>query len=150
MINARPITGFGWGKFQDDSLLYFKQSQNYPLTDENKFGLHNFLLSYAVELGLPGLTLWALGLILGVGSALLSRGPPDLGPWRVALLAIFVMLLVVSNSVPPTEFPNLSVWLFAGVAFSGRYAVKARAGPAPAVAPAPAGTAPARPGPALA
>ena len=53
MIEARPLTGFGWGRFQDDSLLYFRQSQNYPLTDVNQYGLHNFLLTYAVELGLP-------------------------------------------------------------------------------------------------
>jgi putative inorganic carbon (hco3(-)) transporter len=121
MIKARPLTGFGWGEFQNNSLLYFRQSQNYPLTDENKFGLHNFLLTYAVELGLPGATLWILGVLAGVGSALLTRGPPDLQFWRRALLATLVIFVIVGNSVPPTEFPNLSLWLLAGVAFSGRY-----------------------------
>jgi putative inorganic carbon (hco3(-)) transporter len=122
MIKARPLTGFGWGQFQNNSLLYFRQSQNYLLTDENLYGLHNFLLTYAVELGLPGATLWALGLLTGVGSALLTRGPPDLQFWRRALVAVLVLFLVVANSIPPTEFPNLSLWLLAGVAFSGRYA----------------------------
>ncbi len=121
MIKARPLTGFGWQRFQDDSLLYFRQNQNFPLT-ATKVDVHNFFLSYAVELGLPGLALWAFGLLMGVGSALLTRGPPDLGPWRVALLGTLISFAVVSNSVPPSLFPNLSLWLLAGVAFSGRYA----------------------------
>jgi O-antigen ligase len=121
MIKARPLTGFGWGQFQRNSLLYFRQSQNYLLTDENQYGLHNFLLTYAVELGLPGATLWALALLTGVGSAMLSRGPPDLQLWRRVLLATLVIFVVVANSIPPEEFPNLSLWLLAGVAFSGRY-----------------------------
>jgi O-antigen ligase len=125
MLKTRPLTGFGWDRFQSDSLLYFQQNQNYPLT-ATKNGVHNFLLLYAVELGLPGLTLWALGVLLGVGGAMVSRGPPDLGPWRVALLALFLMFIVVANAVPPTLFSNLSLWLFAGVAFSGRYAMSAR------------------------
>ena len=120
MIKARPLTGFGWQRFQDDSLLYFRQSQSFPLT-ATTFAVHNFLLSYGVDLGLPGLTLWAFGLLAGLSSALRTRGPPDLSPWRVALLATVVMFAVVSNSVPPSLFPNLSLWLLAGVAFSGRY-----------------------------
>jgi putative inorganic carbon (hco3(-)) transporter len=123
MVAARPLTGVGWARFQADSLLYFRQSQNYPINPRlTRFGIHNFLLLYAVELGLPGLTLWTLGLLLGIGSALLTRGPPDLDPWRAALLAVFVAFLVVANSVPPSVFPNLSLWLLAGVVFSGRYA----------------------------
>jgi putative inorganic carbon (hco3(-)) transporter len=120
MIEARPLTGFGWGRFQAESQLFFRQSQNYPLTATQN-GIHNFVLLYAVELGVPGLVLWGLGLLTGVGSALLTRGPPDLAPWRTGLIAVFVMFLVVANSVPPSLFPNLSLWLVAGVAFSGRY-----------------------------
>lgn len=121
MIEARPLTGFGWQRFQDDSLLYFRQSQDYPLTATAN-GVHNFLLSYAVDLGLPGLALWLAGVMAGVGSALLTRGPPDLRPWRIALVGVVVIFAVVSDSVPPSLFPNLSLWLFAAVAFSGRYA----------------------------
>ena len=122
MIKARPLTGFGWGQFESHSLLYFRQSQNYPLTDEYRYGLHNFVLTYAVELGLPGATLWGLGLLLGVGSALLTRGPPDLQYWRAALLAAAVIFVVVADAIPPIGFPNLSLWLLAAVAYSGRYA----------------------------
>ena len=116
MIKARPLTGFGWGKFQADSQEFFRQSQNFPLTATNA-GVHNFALLYAAELGLPGLTLWVFALLTGVGGALLSRGPPGLVPWRAGLLAIFIAFVIVSNSVPPTLFPNLSLWLWAGVAY---------------------------------
>lgn len=120
MFKARPLTGFGWDKFQADSPLYFKRSQNYPLTAVG-FGIHNFLLSYLVELGLPGFGLWTLGVLLGVGGAFLTRGPPDLDAWRAGLIAVFVMFVVVAFSVPPNLFPNLALWLWAGVVFSGRY-----------------------------
>jgi putative inorganic carbon (hco3(-)) transporter len=121
MIKARPLTGFGWGRFQDFSEDYFRQSQNIPLT-ATSIDIHNFVLLYAVELGLPGVTLWAFGLLAGVGTALLTRGPPDHARWRVGLLAIALMFVVVSDSTPPTLFPNLSLWLWAGVVFGGRYA----------------------------
>jgi O-antigen ligase len=123
IVTARPLTGVGWSKFQTASLLYFRQSQNYPLDPSLiKAGIHNFLLTYAAELGLVGLALWGFGLVLGIGSALLTRGPPDLGPWRVALVAVFTIFLVVANAVPPSLFPNLSLWMLAGVASAGRYA----------------------------
>jgi hypothetical protein len=78
-------------------------------------------LTYAVELGLVGMTLWVLGLLFGVGTALATRGPPDLVRWRVGLLAVATAYLVVMNSVPPTAWLNRSIWLFAGVVYSGRY-----------------------------
>lgn len=121
MLQAKPVTGFGWLKFQSDSQLYFRQSQNYPLT-ATKLGIHNFILGYAVDLGIPGLLLWVLALITGVGGALLTRGPPDQQAWRSGMIAIAIIFLVVANSVPPTLFPNEALWLWAGVVFSGRYA----------------------------
>jgi hypothetical protein len=67
------------------------------------------------------MTLWVLGVVFGVGTALTTRGPPDLNRWRVGLVAIAAAYLVVSNSVPPTAWLNRSIWLFAGVVYSGRY-----------------------------
>lgn len=123
MIAARPLTGFGWTRFETDSGPYFQQSQNYPLEqDITQLNVHNVLLTYAVELGIVGVTLWALGLLMGVISALKTRGPPDLDPWRTVLVAVAVIFVVVQNSIPPTLFPALSLWMIAGVVFSGRYA----------------------------
>lgn len=120
MVEARPLVGFGWQTFQSASPLYFRRSQNYPLTAVG-YGVHNFLLTYAVELGLPGLALWTFGLLLGVGGAYLTRGPPEFDAWRAGLLAIGVAFLVIASSVPPSLFPNLAVWLWAGVVWRGNY-----------------------------
>ena len=63
MVEARPLFGFGWARFQQDSADYFQQSPNFPLT-ATTFGVHNSPLAYASELGLIGATLWALGLLV--------------------------------------------------------------------------------------
>jgi O-antigen ligase len=122
MVEAKPLLGFGWSKFTDVSADYFEQSADYPLTATSA-GIHNTPLTYAVELGLVGMTLWILGVVCGVGGALATRGPPDLQLWRLGLLAVATAYLVVLNSVPPTAWPNRSLWLLAGVAYSGRYLV---------------------------
>ena len=119
MISARPLLGFGWDRFQADSAPYFRQSLNYPLT-ATSIDIHNYFLSYAVELGLIGLLLWLTGLLMGAFGALATRAPPEFEPWRMAFLAIAVCYLVVANSVPPTVFQNEAFWLWAGVLWSAR------------------------------
>lgn len=120
MVEAKPLLGFGWARFTKDSSDYFQQAFDYPLT-ATRAGVHNTPLTYAVELGLLGTTLWVLGLVLGIASALMSRGPPDLAAWRVGLLAVAAASLFVLNAVPPTTWPNRALWLLAGVAYAGRY-----------------------------
>jgi O-antigen ligase len=120
MVQAKPLFGFGWSRFTADSADYFEQAFDYPLTATHA-GVHNTPLTYAVDLGLVGMSLWLVGLMLGVGGALATRGPPDLLPWRVGLLAIASAYLVVMSSVPPTTWLNRSLWLFAGVVYAGRY-----------------------------
>jgi putative inorganic carbon (hco3(-)) transporter len=129
MVEARPLFGFGWSTFADNSGDYFVQASDYPLTASGvdrrnrRFGLHNTPLTYAVELGLIGLTPWLLGLLFGVGGALATRGPPDLQRWRAGLLAVAIAFLVVINAVPPSAWQNRSLWLLAGLVLAGRYAV---------------------------
>jgi O-antigen ligase len=131
MVEARPLFGFGWARFQQDSADYFQQSPNFPLT-ATRLGVHNSPLAYASELGLIGVTLWALGLLFGVCGALATRGPPDLLPWRVGLLSVAAATLIVISAVPPSAWPNRAIWLLAGVAWSGHYATSS--GPAPEAA----------------
>ena len=119
MISARPLTGFGWSRFQATSAPYFQQSQNYPLTATD-VDIHNFFLTYAVETGLIGLLLWLSGLLMGGFGALAIRAPPELVPWRMAFLALAVCFLFIANSVPPTVFMNESFWLWAGVLWTAR------------------------------
>jgi putative inorganic carbon (hco3(-)) transporter len=119
MIAARPLLGFGWSRFQATSAPYFRESQNYPLT-ATSIDIHNYFLTYAVELGLVGLLIWLAGVLMGGFGALATRAPPDLEPWRMAFLAIAVCFLLVATSVPPTVFQNEAFWLWAGVLWSGR------------------------------
>jgi O-antigen ligase len=128
MVEAKPLFGFGWSRFTSDSKDYFQQAFNYPLTATDA-GMHNTPLTYAVDLGLVGLTLWLVGVVCGMSAALATRGPPDLARWRVGLVAIAIAYLVVLNAVPPTAWLNRSIWLFAGVVFSGRYITSASSGP---------------------
>jgi putative inorganic carbon (hco3(-)) transporter len=129
MLAAKPLFGFGWSRFVTYSGDYFEQAADYPLTaagvnpNDDRFGLHNTPLTYGVELGLIGLTPWLLGLALGVGGALASRGPPDLLAWRVGLLAVALAFLAVVNAVPPSAWPTRSLWLLAGAVYGGRYVI---------------------------
>lgn len=122
MIQARPLVGVGWSRYLDEDTPYIEQSPDFPLTASG-VPLHSVILTYAVELGLIGALLWIASLMLGVGGALAGRAPPDLQPWRVGLLALFVFFIVQESFVPPTVFQNLSLWLWAGVVWAGRYAV---------------------------
>ncbi len=123
MIVAHPLFGFGLGTFKERSGPYFVQSPDFPLT--NTTGeLHNVFLSTGVELGLVGSTIWLLGLALAIGGAMLVRGPPELYPWRIGLIAVAVMWLIVANLVPMVQaFPNQALWLWAGVVWPWRYAM---------------------------
>ncbi len=116
MVEARPLFGFGWQTFPTTGPDYMRQADTYPLSGAG-LEVHNVFLSHAAELGLVGATLWAVALFGAVGGAIVRRGPPELQPWRVGLLAIFVAFLVAANFGPLSyPFPNLLLWTWAGVA----------------------------------
>jgi O-antigen ligase len=127
MLEAKPLLGFGLERYRTDSLDYFRQSPDYPMTGRTALeliyvpetiqSLHNLYLSYAVELGLVGATLWFVTLLWGIGSAVLSTGPPALRPWKLGLLAIaifYVLVTFVNPMQPP--FAVMILWAWAGVA----------------------------------
>jgi putative inorganic carbon (hco3(-)) transporter len=116
MINARPLTGFGWEKFEVASVGYFRQADTHPLTGVG-LPVHNVFLLTAAELGLVGATLWALALLLAVGAAAFDTGgPPELRLWRIGLVAAAAQVLVVANFAPSTyPFPTLLLWTWAGL-----------------------------------
>lgn len=115
MVEAYPLTGVGWDRFTDESSSYFRVSQDFPLTGEEQV-IHNVFLTYAAEAGLVGLGLWLLTLGLGMIAALWppSRGEPRL--WQIGVGAYLIFFLVISNFVFPQVFPNVALWLLAGVA----------------------------------
>jgi O-antigen ligase len=115
MIGDRPVLGFGWGRFFEESRPYYRQAPDYPLSIVHS--LHSVFLSNAVELGLVGALLWAAGLLMALGTAILRRGPPELDVWRLGLLAFAVCWLVVSNFTPlGYSFANYLLWTWAGLA----------------------------------
>jgi O-antigen ligase len=121
MAEARPIFGFGWQTFQTKGPDYMRLAANYPLTGAGN-EVHNVFLSHAAELGIAGSLLWTAAFLAGVGGAIVRRGPPELVPWRVGLLAVAVMFVVVANLGPLSyPFPNLLIWTWAGVAGSAYF-----------------------------
>ena len=117
VIDRRPLVGLGWGEFTRKGSDYFQLAGNYPLT---RAEIHNLFLGIAAELGLIGLALWMLGFLMGVGTAMVTRPPPELRIWRAGLVAVGVFFITLVNFVPPVVFPNLIIWLWAGVVWTGR------------------------------
>ncbi len=125
MVSHRPLLGFGVGKFNEDNAEYFTLPADIPQFVTTQIALHNVFLLMAVELGLIGVALFASSFLAVVGSALLSRGPPELRPWRLGMLAIAVYWVVGAQFVPLGQvFPNMIVWMWAGIVLGG--AIKGR------------------------
>lgn len=153
MVQARPLFGFGLDRYRSDSLEYFRQASDYPLTGhfalevigkpETVEPLHNLYLDYAVELGLVGALLWLVTLAWGVGAAIFARGPDSLIYWKrgLAALAIFFIVVTFVNPKQP-PFTSLLLWTWAGIALgvgtSRREDPKAAMAPIQAPLPAPA------------
>ena len=119
MIAAHPLTGVGWARFQQTSGPYFQQNASFPLSATG-LDIHNYFLSYAAELGIPGALLWSIAVLVAAVETMLIRGPPELDPWRTAFIALTVCFLLLANFVPPTVFSNQMFWLWAGIIWGKR------------------------------
>jgi putative inorganic carbon (hco3(-)) transporter len=120
MVEHRPLFGFGIGRFNDDNTDYFTLQNGIPMFVTTQIALHNVFLLLAVELGLIGATLYAASFLAVVGSAMLSRGPPEMRRWRIGLLAIALYWIVGAQFVPLGQvFANMIVWMWAGIVLGG-------------------------------
>ena len=120
MVEHRPLFGYGIGRFNDDNTDYFTLQNGIPMFVTTQIALHNVFLLLAVELGLIGATLYAASFLCVVGSALLSRGPPEMRRWRIGLLAIALYWIVGAQFVPLGQvFANMIVWMWAGIVLGG-------------------------------
>jgi O-antigen ligase len=118
MVDARPLLGFGWGKFRTESADYYRQADDYPLTRVRD--VHSVYLANAVELGLVGTALWLAALVWAIGAGVLRRGPPDLRPWQIGLLAVAVSYAVAAATTPLSfTLPTLLMWAWAGLCWAG-------------------------------
>ena len=143
MIEAKPLFGFGWNNYANTATPYFRLARTYPLTGfPTSLGvsvgpgggsqvttvsrasvtgaLHNSYLTFAVELGLVGASLWLACVLWGLGGAIFARGSPDLRPWRLGLVALSVCFLVLAAFDPLNQnFTELVLWVWAGVVVAG-------------------------------
>jgi putative inorganic carbon (hco3(-)) transporter len=141
MFEARPLVGFGWATYSHHSADFTRLRADYPfyISQAGIQTVHNVLLANLAELGLLGTTLWLLGLIIAVGGAITRRGPPELLPWRIGLLAIAIHFAVLMAFTQlPAVFPNLLIFVWAGVVSAGAGAWRPARDIAPRLAPAPA------------
>jgi O-antigen ligase len=127
MVQDKPLFGFGLDRYADESVDYFRQPADYPMTGYTHgitigvpdpiLPIHNTYLSHAVELGLLGALLWLASIVWAIGGAILTRGPASLRPWKLGLLAIAVFFLVVCVIDPHTApFPMVLMLVWAGLA----------------------------------
>ena len=118
MVEARPLLGFGWFRYQAEAANYQRLGSDYPIT-RGDIEEHNVFLSNAAELGLIGTLLWGAALVIAVGGAILRRGPPELVWWRLGLLAIATQWFIYANFAPlGFGFSNALLWLWAGVVWA--------------------------------
>jgi O-antigen ligase len=127
MLAAKPLFGFGLARWKTDSLPYFRQPKSYPQNGymlaegagsvSPPLPLHDTYLAFAVELGAIGLLLWLATLVLGVGGAIVGRGPRELRLWKLGLLAVATFYVVVAIIDPHEQsFSPLLLWSWAGLA----------------------------------
>jgi putative inorganic carbon (HCO3(-)) transporter len=117
MIGDEPLVGHGWYTFGTESVPYYRQAADRPVTTVGR--VHNVFLSYAAELGVPLLTAWVIALGLALMGGLRRRGPPELRDWRSGLVAFAVAWVVVANFTPMGyAFVHSLLWLWAGLTWS--------------------------------
>jgi O-antigen ligase len=115
MAESRPLLGYGWGEFTNESSRFYHVAHSYPLTSVAE--VHNVILSNAAELGLLVTVVWLGTLLVVMVAPLRRRGPPELEPWKVGLVAIAVSWFVQANFAPVSyAFDNYLPWLFAAIA----------------------------------
>lgn len=120
MIMARPLFGFGWGRFIPVAQTYYQTSPAYSLWLEKPIPVHDVYLSIATDLGLVGLALWLIILLVGIGKSVFSRrAPPEMRPWRIALGALFLEWLIAALTSPISgSFQVMIIWLWAAIIVS--------------------------------
>jgi O-antigen ligase len=120
IIEQLPLFGIGWGEFVNQSLLWVRQADTYPVTTVN-IEIHNVFLSRAAETGVLGAVLWVLCFATGPLLGLLAKpGTASARHWKLAGLAAFFVWFIPSLSSPnPYTTPNYLIWLIWGIAARG-------------------------------
>lgn len=144
VVQARPLSGVGFGRFHVVESDWVWQSPTYPITTMG-IDVHNVFLGYAAELGLPGLALWLVVVLFALDAVAGGPRSPQLRVYRLAALAYAIAWLTVAMLVPiKYAFPTSLLWVLLGIVASGaRLGVSTRTEPSADLAARPA----ARPAP---
>lgn len=120
IVAQLPLFGIGWGEFVNQSLLWVRQADTYPMTTVN-IEVHNVFLSRAAETGILGALAWALCFVTGPLLGLLAKPrTASARYWKLAGLAAFFVWFLPSMSSPnPYPTPNYLIWLIWGIAARG-------------------------------
>lgn len=94
----RPLTGLGWGQFEEEGVPYFRLAENRPVTGVGQ-PAHNTFLGHAAELGLPGVMLWIIAMLAIVAAAVGRQAVKGYEYWRIAFVAYTIALVIVANFV---------------------------------------------------
>lgn len=74
MIEARPLTGIGLGRYYKDVSAYAPPDARLILPQENA---HDYFLQLAAEAGLPTLAAWLAAIVTAVAASWRALGPAD-------------------------------------------------------------------------
>ena len=116
-----PALGFGWGTFGQASIPYYRLGQDLP-PDEPSATPTTSRCRTPPSSGCWASRLWVAILIAAIAIPAVRRGPPDIEPYRLGLIAIATAWFVQSNFTPfDYAFDNYVVWLLAGVVAAASY-----------------------------
>ena len=116
ILQFRPFFGVGYYNFWNVENDWFWQPDTGPIA-QTGIEVHNVFLGNAVELGIPGVTVWLLGL-LGAAKGLLRPLPriPEQLLWRQAALGYFVCWFTAAMLMPMTyPLPSSLLWILLGI-----------------------------------
>lgn len=96
MIQIKPLLGWGYGDYRLYAGQFQERIANVVATKEH--ASHNTFISFAAELGLPGLLLYLFPAVWWLALALRRwRHLPHAGFWSWKLLAVFWMVIVTHS-----------------------------------------------------
>ncbi|MEP7368294.1 MAG: O-antigen ligase family protein [Dermatophilaceae bacterium] len=116
ILPFHPVLGVGYYNFWNVENDWFWQLDTTPVAT-TRIAVHNVFLGDAVEIGIPGATVWFLGL-MGAAKGLLRPLPvgPEKLMWRQAALGYFVCWFAQAMLMPITyPLPSSLLWVFLGI-----------------------------------
>lgn len=123
VIEANPLVGLGWGRYQTDRDTYIRASPDRPLTGLTTATgeiqiVHNAYLALMVELGIVGGVLWIMIVAGASASAFPLRRDKETRTWQIGYRAFLLLWLSVALFTPFLKpFTSALLLLWAGVVY---------------------------------